>query len=325
MGTVLKFLCKAIITIIALVLILVLLAWGGMNIAKFAIYSDYYAKESEICTNPGLNDGFVCQGICVSEDYGKILVSGYMDDDSNSRIYVTDIDTDRSYYIQLKRNGKTFTGHSGGVATSGDTVYLASGSKLYILSLYDILTAKNGDVFDIGSGVPVNNAASYVYCDEEYIYVGDFFHTSKTYFKEYTLDDGKTKVNALISRYRHSDFIGYTGENAPAPDRIYSVIPKVQGVCFTPDGKIVFSTSLSIAHSVFYVYNEADTTDSGNTLDGVPVYVLGNCTDEFIGPAMSEDLDYYDGKVITLFESASNKYIYGKFFFANEIIGLEIK
>ena len=34
--------------------------------------------------------------------------------------------------------------------------------------------------------------------------------------------------------------------------------------------------------------------------------------------------DYYNGKVITLTESSSNKYIFGKFFFANKIIALEI-
>ena len=39
---------------------------------------------------------------------------------------------------------------------------------------------------------------------------------------------------------------------------------------------------------------------------------------------MSEDLDYYDGKVITLFESACDKYIFGKFFFANKIVSLDI-
>jgi len=38
---------------------------------------------------------------------------------------------------------------------------------------------------------------------------------------------------------------------------------------------------------------------------------------------MAEGLDYYDGKVITLTESASNKYIFGKLFFAFKIVGLD--
>ena len=54
------------------------------------------------------------------------------------------------------------------------------------------------------------------------------------------------------------------------------------------------------------------------------LYYLNNCLNEIKGPAMSEDLDYYDGKVITLFESACDKYIFGKFFFANKIVSLDI-
>ena len=31
------------------------------------------------------------------------------------------------------------------------------------------------------------------------------------------------------------------------------------------------------------------------------------------------------GKIITLTESASNKYIFGKFFFANDIVSLDVR
>ena len=41
-------------------------------------------------------------------------------------------------------------------------------------------------------------------------------------------------------------------------------------------------------------------------------------------PAMSEDLSFSNGKVYTMFESACNKYIFGKLFFTNKIIALEI-
>jgi hypothetical protein len=41
---------------------------------------------------------------------------------------------------------------------------------------------------------------------------------------------------------------------------------------------------------------------------------------------MAEDLDYYNGKYYTNFESASDKYIYGKFFnYANKIVSLNIE
>ena len=58
-------------------------------------------------------------------------------------------------------------------------------------------------------------------------------------------------------------------------------------------------------------------------LDGAPVYYLGDCIKEIPGPAMGEDLDWFNGKVITLSESASNKYMFGKLFFANDIVCLD--
>ena len=53
-------------------------------------------------------------------------------------------------------------------------------------------------------------------------------------------------------------------------------------------------------------------------------YVLEKEDKKLVGPAMSEDLDYYNGKFYTNFESASNKYVYGKFFLeSNKIVALD--
>lgn len=321
-----KFIFKLIFTLIGIVVFVPVLLWGGANYAKFWVYNDYYKIESNVCVNPGLDDGFVCQGICAAEDAGKILVCGYMDDKTNSRVYVVDIETNEYYHVKLTRKGgELYSGHAGGMATSGDTVYIANASKLFVFSLTSLLNAKDGDFVDIGAGVPVNNAASYVYCDEDYIYVGEFHHTKDGYDKAHTLDDGETVVNAIVSRYSHDAIRSHSGDEAAVPDRIYTVREKVQGICFTPDGEIVLSTSYSIAHSYYYVYSTADCTDSGKTFGGVPVFELGKCIKEIKAPAMSEDLDYYDGKVITVYESASNKYVFGKLFFANDVNAIDIK
>ena len=321
-----KFIFKLIFTLIGIVVFVPVLLWGGANYAKFWVYNDYYKIESNVCVNPGLDDGFVCQGICAAEDAGKILVCGYMDDKTNSRVYVVDIETNEYYHVKLTRKGgELYSGHAGGMATSGDTVYIANASKLFVFSLTSLLNAKDGDFVDIGAGVPVNNAASYVYCDEDYIYVGEFHHTKDDYDKAHTLDDGETVVNAIVSRYSHDAIRSHSGDEAAVPDRIYTVREKVQGICFTPDGEIVLSTSYSIAHSYYYVYNTADCTDTGKTFGGVPVFELGKCIKEIKAPAMSEDLDYYNGKVITVYESASNKYGFGKLFFANDVNAIDIK
>ena len=291
-----------------------LLAVAALNLLKFAIYSDYYAMESELCKNPGLSDGFICQGICVSEDEGKILVSGYMVDGGASRIYVTDCD-DNSYFVELSSEGEPFLGHAGGIALTGDTVYISSSSRLFVFSLSALLATDAGEAFDIGEGTKVNCAASFVYADESYVYVGEFNDPKKTQKKNiYETPNGTN--HSIVERYRHGDL-----EN---PDKVYSIIDYVQGVCFTPDGRIVFSTSYGLTSTGYYVYDESDTTDSGNILDGAPVYFLGDCIKHFKGPAMGEDLDWTDGKLVTLTESASNKYVFGKFFFADDIVMLDI-
>ena len=307
------FLQVAVIVVASLVA-LVLLLVGGLNLLKFAIYADYYDAKTDICENPGLGDGLVCQGICAYETADKIFVSGYMADDSASRIYITDLE-DNATYVTLTQNGEPFTGHVGGIATYEDRVYLADEGNVYILSATALLGLENGEALEIGEGIAVNNDASFVYADDNYLYVGEF-HDGKHYFTEHPYDTADGTYYAIVERYTHDDLT--------VPDKVYSIRNKVQGICFTPDGKVVMSTSYGVADSVYYVYNEKDATDSGKTFMGAPVYYLDNCVSVLRGPAMSEGMDYFDGRVITLTESASNKYIFGKFFYANKIIGFDI-
>ena len=294
---------------------LVLLVIIGLNIAKFFIYSEYYSIKTNVCKNPGLNDGFVCQGIAVSEENGAILVCGYMKDKSNSRIYVTDYDSN-SYYVELTRDGEKYTGHAGGLAITGDTVYIANAKKIYSFPLQNVLSANNGDIVDIGSGTKVNTNASFVYTDEEYLYVGEFHDGGKYVIENHENETAEGTHFAICTKYALNDL--------ETPVAVYTLRNNVQGICFTPKGKVVMSTSYGLTDTVYYIYDLNSVTDSGVTFDGAPVYYLDNLEKEIHGPAMGEDLDYYDGKIITLTESASTKYIFGKLFGATKIVGLDI-
>ena len=95
-------------------------------------------------------------------------------------------------------------------------------------------------------------------------------------------------------------------------------------MCLMPDGSIVLSTSYGIDSTYYYVYSEDDAVLTDNVLDGAPVYYLGTAKRRIKGPAMGEGLALYDGKVITLSESASDKYVFGKLFFAHNIVSLDI-
>lgn len=306
---------KTIMFVIIGAISLFLLAIIGLNIAKFFIYSEYYSIKTNVCKNPGLNDGFVCQGIAVSEEKSVILVCGYMKDKSNSRIYVTDFDSN-SYYVELTRDGEKYTGHAGGLAITGDTVYIANAKKIYSFPLDSVLSAKNGDVVDIGSGTKVNTNASFVYTDEEFLYVGEFHDGGKYVIENHEHETAEGTHYAICTEYAIADL--------ETPVAVYTLRNNVQGICFTPEGKVVLSTSYGLADTVYYVYDLEDVADSGVTFDGAPVYCLDKLEKEIHGPAMGEDLDYYDGKVITLTESASTKYIFGKLFGATKIVALDI-
>ena len=300
---------------------LVIVFLGALNLLKFAIYSEYYSAKTNVCRNPGLSDGFVCQGITVYGNEEKILVSGYMKGDGPSRIYVTDTDND-SYYVEISyASGKAFTGHAGGIAICGEYAYVANGKKLHAIKLDSVLNAKNGESVEIVESIPVNNQASFVFADGSYIYVGEF-HDGGKYVTEHPYETPDGTYHAIVSKYERASVEAYDKDENPTltPEKVYSIRNKVQGICFTPDGKVMMSTSYGLSDSIYYVYNEADAVSSGKTFDGAPLYYLCETTQIIEGPAMSEDLDCKNGKIYTLTESASDKYIFGKLFFANKII-----
>lgn len=313
---ILKKAVKSLASLLLIVLFLAVLFIVGLNVAKFVIYSDYYAIESSLCKNPGLSDGFVCQGIAAVDGQDRILVSGYMKGGEGSRVYVTDLE-DRSYYVLLHRDGVPFTGHAGGIAVTGDTVYIASEGRVYTLPLSFILNANNGDGVNIGQGTEVNNKASFIYTDDELVYVGSFAYPEKGYEGKHEFNTAEGTHVAICSAYKPDDL--------SVPVCVYTIRQKVQGICFTPDGKVVMATSYGLADSVYYVYDLDLAANSGLTLDGAPVYYLDCAEKEVKGPAMAEGLDYFGGKVITLTESASDKYIYGKLFFAYDIVSLDLE
>jgi len=292
---------------------LAVLVWGGLNLAKFIIYSDYYSLKTDICTNPGLSDGFVCQGICSVEEQGLLLVSGYMKDDGPSRIYITDTE-DRARFVTLSWEGEPFDGHLGGISRFGDRVYLADSSAVYLLSLEKLLAAEAGKAVSPEEKVEVNNNASFCFADENYLYVGEF-HDGGKYVTDHPHTAPEGENHAIVSLYSHEDLT--------APVRIYSIRDRVQGLA-VKDGKRLLSTSYGLTSSEYYLYDLASAADSGETLDGAPLYHFAACERTLTGPAMAEGITLWDGKFATLTESASDKYIFGKFFFATKIVALDL-
>lgn len=311
---------KIVVGITGAIVGLFVLVWGGLNIGKYIIYHDFYHVKKDIGNIPALNSGTTPQGLAYSTTDDVYLISSYSN--KGSYIYVTGKGVKKTMSFALYQDGEVFTGHVGGIATSGPNVYLADGGHIYYLSLGDEFLRNTTGKIDIGTGYAVNNSASFVFADDEYVYVGEFHDEKHNYICEHTYGDN----HAIVSKYAQSAFTDYDYDGvAPiSPIMNISIRDQVQGFAIKDDGTIYLSTSYGIASSRFYIYDPSCLTSTGETLYGAPLYSLSKESKSLKAPAMMEDLDIKDGRIIVFTEAACNHYVFGKFFFATHILSLGI-
>lgn len=304
---------KIPIIILSSIVGLFVLVWGGVNILKFAIYADYYGRMTNLGSTPGLNDGFVPQGICVNEENNIYLMSGYVPKNP-SQIYITGGNDNKDFVTKkfdLYQGDKAFKAHVGGIANSGNNVFLATNGKIFVLDL-DYLLTTNETKIDVGNGISVNSSSSFVFSNDEYLYVGEF-HDGVSYITNHPYQTNDGEYNAIVEKFLISDFLSLS---KAAPLEVYSIRNNVQGFAINESGDIYLSTSFGLTSSIYYKYPASSLTKTDLEFEGAPVSYLDGEFVTLTGPAMSEDLDYSEGKLICYTESACNKYIFGKFFFA---------
>ncbi len=106
----------------ASILALVLLAWGGLHVAKFILYPDYYAQGETISKIPALGDGFVPQGLDYDPETDTYIHSGY--NGEKAELYLVTGDTTKAIVL-LTLEGEQAKGHVGGVTKAGDYLYIS--------------------------------------------------------------------------------------------------------------------------------------------------------------------------------------------------------
>lgn len=304
-------LIKRILNIINFVILSLILFLGILNVFKFILYNNYYSIEKSVCINPGLNDGAIPQGIAVDEKNDVIYTSAYFSNKA-SRIYITNHKSSDRYVELYKNDNEIFTGHVGGIAYSNGNIYLANDGYVYIIKENEL----NNNKVILNEKFKVNNSASFISITGNYLYVGEF-HNGKKYVTDHKIEVENDTYYAICSAYLLSDLT--------KPVKIYSIRDKVQGFCITYNGTVVLSTSYGMANSKYYIYYDKDIKKTSETYEGVELIKLDNYSKVINGPAMSEDLEYANNRVYCLTESASNKYIFGKFFFANYIYSLDVE
>ncbi|MBE6595964.1 MAG: hypothetical protein E7644_09245 [Ruminococcaceae bacterium] len=328
MGTAKKFTPRRLLQIVVgAILILVLLAC--LAVLGFRAYmmlpvADYYKASEKEFVIPGLEEGAVPQGFCHDEAKGCFLMTGYSASGEASRLYVIDEESGalRHSVTLLAADGSDFTGHVGGVAIFDRFVYVAGGGEscLFVFDYEEVMVSETATVvgeISLSCGKEDELNASFVFTDGERLIVGEF-HRAGDYD---TLDSHKITTangdrnNALALEFALQSDAPFGV--AAAPRRAYSLPDQVQGLCVS-EGKIYLSTSWGLSFSYIYEHDIAKLSEeSAITVLGtsLPLYAMdsGSLVEKYQLPPMAEEIAMVDGRLYVVGESASSKYIFGKF------------
>ncbi len=259
---------------------------------------------------PGLDSGFVPQGLCYNEKHGVYLISGYTDD-SNSRIYIVNKSDHQTKEIILK----DFTAHAGGIASHGDTVWVSSGGNaekggyLYRFDMQAINNTPNSAELEYDSKFQTIVKGSFLGCSDDMIWVGEFYTNGGDYEVNPSHALGKN----------HSWACGYKiGEDSLELTALMSVPDEVQGITVLPDNSVIFSISYGRYNDskleLFPAYTDLESTTVNVDGNELPLY---NCKKadriaKIEMPALMQGIEYTDGELCVIYESGAQKYSQAK-------------
>lgn len=285
-----------------------------LHLLVTVLYFDYFSHAKGEFVIPGLDTSFVPQGFDYIPGQGQYLISGYMDDGTASRVYVRENDGDVYSTTLQQSDGGDYTGHVGGICHNGEFVYFAGAHGVDVFLLKDVLSGQTARM--LGT---VNTGYEMAYCGfyNGYLLAGNFYYpgTFETPANHRIVTPAGDSNSGLMTVFA-MDATAEFGVN-PAPVAAFSTPNRVQGFCFTDDYTIVLSTSYGLHSSTLQFYSI--DTSRASTLEvcgkQVPVYYLdsANQSEEVRLPPMAEGLVHRNGRIYVLCESASSKYIFGKF------------
>lgn len=299
----------------------------GCAIGYFRLpVNEYYKNSHKAFIIPALSTAYVPQGFCYDQQSSWFLATGYMKDGSASPVFAINKQggkTIKSVVLKLA-DGKDYLGHAGGISVWKNYLYVADGSEhcIYVFDYEQFKTAKNGDaLFSIGKFFTETADGDYVKpsCVEvvgNKIVIGEFFRESnyETYKTHKIATPNGDKNTALAVVYSLADNFEF-GIN-PVPEKAYSMREQVQGITFDGD-KVYLSTSWGLSFSQIFIYDQTTAVSDMRTVLGenIPVYYLDSKSliKDLKIPPMSEEMAIVNGKLYVLSESASTKYIFGKF------------
>lgn len=290
------------------------------------LYEQFLELRQEEAVIPAMLQDYVPQGITLIEEQDWLVITNYSAKEGRPTI-LTVIDNVTGEFIKVfelyETDGSAYTGHAGGITVTDQYLWVASGSKVRRVQTEKLVHGEEPKLTFEDEFI-VDSRASFVYADDEVLWVGDFalganYPTPDTHHmlnregKEhkgwiagYVLDEEtEVPVNSLTA----------TAGEAARPDYILSIPDKVQGMVMMDD-RIILSTSYGRSNpSALLIYEHVLHTEPHAQLEDVydeaiPLWFLDGLsqTGELVMPPASETLVLDEEKLYILFESGANLY-----------------
>ena len=269
---------------------------------------------------PWSNKGYIAQGITYDEASDNFYLTGYMKDGSASPIFVVNKKTRKLITAVRMANpdGTAYTGHAGGLTLLDGKILVAGSSDgcFYVFEKSAVDGAKKNSALAYSDILDLKVASDKIkiaYCTTAngLVYAGEFYRDP-----QYLLSEAHQVQTS--DALQHALAVGFEANGSTATAKVaYSIPDLVQGMCFA-NGAVYLTTSWGLGKSYVYKYKLSDIKQSGTKEvcgQTVPLYILtlANAAATYTLPAMAEEIEYVDGRFYINNESASNKYIFGKF------------
>jgi len=314
------------------ILVLVLLVIVGANIYFKAPVLSYYKASKGAFEIPDIHKNFVPQGLAYDEAGKRYYVCGYMSDGTASPIYVIDVKSGEliTKIKMMNQDGSDFTGHAGGLALLNGKLYVAGSvdANLLVYDADDVANAPMDSYLIYNNVVELASAndnmrVSHVTSVDGMLAVGEFYRLP-------TYDTHPSHAVETADGVQHAllVLVELDEKDNPTPKAAYSITDNIQGAYFD-GGKLYLTASWGTGKSTLYTYNDGAITSDGtmNVLEReVPLYKLDSTvlSSTRIMPPMAEEIAVVDGQMITMCESACNKYIFGKLTGAHKVYATDL-
>ncbi len=315
---------KLLIICLSVILGVSALLGGAVMYFRLSV-DDYYSASEKAFRIPDINNGIVPQGLEYDATNGYFLMSGYMKNGSASRLYIVQKSNGKKikHVTFLTDEGKTYKGHFSGVARYNDFLYVTNGTSILVYSYDSVLKAENGSAITcLGKISTKKSDSDYVTNSFLTVYnntlIAGEFYNGKQYktLNSHKLTTKAGDRNCAIALEYELNPSYHLGIDT-VPKKAYSLPNEVQGLCIS-NNRIYLSTSYGVKFSEILEYNQSKLNQEKYATflgESIPVYSLDSSSlvEDYEIPPMSEEIVMVNKELYVMCESASDKYIFGKF------------